>query len=157
MTPLTERVVELQSLRAAAAIAAAKLKTRREEFDRENTPLILFVRQTAEAVAASETALRAVALERYDITKEKRPAPGVEIKLYREYTINAEAGLAWAKEKGLCLIPESLDIAAVKKMATVMPLPFVVVDDEPRVLIASDLSKVALDLPPVEFAAERVP
>jgi hypothetical protein len=144
MTPLTERVVELQGLRAAAAIAAAALKARREEFDRENTPLILFVRQTAEAVAASETALKAVALERYDITKDKKPAPGIEIKLFKEYVIDEVAAFAWAQLKELCLIPARLDVPAIKKLATVTPLPFVLIDEVPRVTIATDLSKLDL-------------
>lgn len=144
MSDLTERVIDLRSLRGVAALAAAKLKAAREAFDREHTPLIEFVRHTAEAAATAETALRAVALERYDITKEKRPAPGIEIKLFREYVIDEEAGLVWAKAKDLCLIPAKLDVAAIKKLATVQPLPFVLIDEVPRVQIATDLSKVEL-------------
>ena len=142
MTPLTERVIELRKLRASRDGCAVVLKARREAFDRENAALIANLRDDAEAVATAETALKAVALERYDITKEKRPAPGIEIKIYREYLIDEAAGLAWATEKQLCLIPARLDVAAIKKLATVQPLSFVLVDEVPRVTIATDLSKL---------------
>lgn len=157
-TGLIERVKELAALRERAADSAFRIKIVRECFEREHADLIASVRETAAIVAAAETALRAVALERYDITKERRPAPGVEIRLFKSYEIDESAGLEWAKEKSICLIPERLDVAAVKKMATVVPLPFVVVDEEPRVMIASDLGLVlaeyATDLTPREQTAD---
>jgi len=144
MTPLLERVIELADLRARAAKSREQLRVRYEEFNRANAGLIENVKEQASAVDSAEVALRAVALERYDITKDKKPAPGVEIKMFKEYTIDEEAGLAWAKEKQLCLIPAKLDVAAIKKLATVQPLPFVLVDEVPKVTLAVDLSKLDL-------------
>lgn len=149
---LLERVKELSDLRENQAGLAFTLKGLRDTFDFDYADLIGLVREQAAMVAAAETALRAVAIERYDITKNRKPAPGVEIRLFKSYEIDESAGLAWAKEKSICLIPERLDVAAVKKMATVMPLPFVVVDDEPRVMIASDLG-LAL----AEYATNAIP
>ena len=155
MTPLTERVVELKFLRDRAEFSRGLLRDATEEFHKNNARLIQDAKVHAEAVAASETALKAVALERYDITKDKKPAPGVEIKLFKEYLIDEAAGLAWAQEKQLCLIPAKLDVAAIKKLATVQPLPFVLIDEVPRAMIASDLSK--LDLSVEDPASELVP
>lgn len=144
MSDLTARLVDLQSLRGVAALAAAKLKAAREQFDREHTPLIEFVRHTAASVETAETALKAVAAVEYERTKEKKLAPGIEIKIFKDYAIDEAAGLAWATEKQLCLIPAQLDVAAIKKLATVQKLPFIVVSEVPKVQIATDLSKVAL-------------
>ena len=144
MTPLTERVVELKFLRDRAEFSRTLLREATEQFHKDNARLIQDAKVHAEAVAASETALKAVAAVEYEQTKEKKPAPGVEIKMFREYAIDEVAGLAWAKEKDLCLIPASLDLTAIKKLATVQPLPFVKVSEVPKVQIATDLSKLDL-------------
>lgn len=144
MTSLIGRIIELKELRAGAAIWTAKLKARHEDFDRENAQLIQFVRETAAEVAAAETALKAVALQVHGNTGERKPAPGVEIKMFKEYAIDEVAGLLWATEKQLCLIPARLDIAAIKKLATVQPLPFVLIDEVPKATIATDLSTIGL-------------
>ena len=144
MTSLIGRIIELKELRAGAAIWTAKLKARHEDFDRENAQLIQFVRETAVEVDAAETALKAVALQVHENTGTKKPAPGVEIKMFKEYAIDEVAGLAWATEKQLCLIPARLDLAAIKKLATVTPLPFVLIAEVPKATIATDLSKLDL-------------
>lgn len=144
MTSLVARVVELANLRNRAAQSREQLRLRYEEFNRANAGLIENVKEYVAAVDVAEVALRAVAQDEYNRTKEKKPAPGVEIKLFKEYAIDETAGLAWAKEKDLCLIPAKLDVAAIKKLATVQPLPFVVVSEVPKVTIAVDLSKLDL-------------
>lgn len=153
MTSLIGRVAELQDLRLDAASVAAVLKERRASFDNENANLIALVREKSAAVQSAETALKAVALEAYAENGVRTPAPGVEIKVFREYQIDEEKGLAWAKAKELCLIPASLDIAAVKKFASVQHLPFVKVGEVPRAQIATDLSKVDLTKAPAAAVA----
>ena len=144
MTLLTERVLELKFLRDRADFSSELLKVAQEEFHKTNARLIQDAKVHAAAVDSAEVALRAVAVQEYEHTKEKKPAPGVEIKLYKEYVIDEVAGLAWAQQKELCLIPAKLDLAAIKKLATVQPLPFVLIDEVPRVTIATDLSKLDL-------------
>jgi len=138
---LTERVRELAALRAEAQASVAALKARREAFDLENAALIQLSKDSAFKALEAETALKAVAAEEFERTGVKKPAPGVEIKLFKDYTINEEQALTWAKEKDLCLIPAKLDVAAIKKLATVQALPFVLVEDLPKVQIATDLEK----------------
>lgn len=142
MMPLLERVIQLADLRDRAARSHALLQLRTEEFQRANAGLIENLKERSAAADAAEIALRAVAAEEYERTKERKPAPGIEIKLYKQYAINEVAGLAWAKEKDLCLIPASLDVAAIKKLATVQALSFVMVSEVPKVTIATDLSKL---------------
>lgn len=153
MPTLTGSIIELQKLRRSRDDGAAELKARRETFDRVNAALIANLKGDAAAVDMAETALRAVALQVHRDTGERRPAPGVEIKMFKEYAIDEIAGLAWATEKQLCLIPAKLDVPAIKKLASVQPLPFVLVDEVPKVTIATDLSK--LDLHVEEFASDE--
>lgn len=144
MTSLLERIIQLADLRKRAARSREQLRLRTEEFQRANAGLIATDREYAAAVDSAEVALRAVAVDEYRRTKERKPAPGLEIKLFKEYAIDEVAGLAWAKEKDLCLIPATLDLAAIKKLATVQPLAFVRISEVPKVTIATDLSKLDL-------------
>jgi hypothetical protein len=142
MTTLIAKLIELREIRAGARAAASMLKARREEFDLAHKDLILFAHETAAAVDMAETAVKAIALSLHASVGTKKPAPGVEIKMFKEYAIDEDAGLKWATEKQLCLIPAKLDIPAIKKLATVQPLPFVLIDEVPRATIATDLSKL---------------
>jgi hypothetical protein len=146
ITPtLISRVLELRDLRTRAARHAENLRLRTEAFKRDNAGLIESVKEHVTAVDAAEVALRAVATAEYERTKERKPAPGLEIKLFTQYAIDEVAGLAWAKEKDLCLIPAKLDVGAIKKLATVQSLSFVTITELLKVQIATDLSKC--DLP----------
>jgi hypothetical protein len=138
---ITERVRVLANVRELHESNKSKLKARQDAFNVENANLINEITLSAPAIVAAEVALKAVVESEYRATGEKKPAAGVEVKLFKEFAIDEAAGLAWAKEKELCLIPEQLDVAAVKKLATVQPLPFVTVTQIPKVTIASDLTK----------------
>lgn len=139
--PLLERVRALAEARRALVSRQADYAIAQRRFEDATRDLRLAMNQAKDAVAAAEVTVRALAAEEYMLTGEKKPAPGIEIKLRATYQIDEQTGLAWAKEKGLCLIPESLDVAAVKKMASVTPLPFVTVTHEPQPQIATDLDK----------------
>lgn len=143
---LIDQLRELDKLRAACDVGVAELKKRRAAFDSENATLVAVLKNDAAAVTAAEIAIRAVAEAEYRTTLNRKPAPGIEIKVFKEYLIDEEEGLRWAQEKKLCLIPEKLDITAIKKLATVTPLPFVVIEDVPKAQIATNLEKV---LPPL--------
>jgi len=153
---LTQRLLELRDLRIRAAHHAEKLRLRTDAFKRDNVGLIESVKEHLAAVNAAEVALRALAAEEYERTKERKPAPGLEIKLFKQYAIDEVAGLAWAKEKDLCLIPAKLDVHAIKKLATVQPLAFVTITELPKIQITTDLSKCDLPDPAsVESAIAR--
>jgi len=90
-------------------------------------------------VADLEAEVRALALVVHDTTQDAKPCPGVSIVQTKEYAIDEAQGLAWAISTGLCLIPQSLDVKAVKKFASAVALPFVTVTETPSVRIASEL------------------
>lgn len=155
---LDEQIRMLAQLRYGHQLVGDRLKAKRAAFDAEHSKLIDLIKQFATAQAQIETTIKAMALTVYEQEKVKKLTPGVEVKLFKAYTIDSAAGLEWAKEKKLCLIPESLDVEAVKKMALVTPLPFVTIKDEPKVQIATDLAKALPAIePPVAPAPEVAP
>ena len=122
---------------------ADDLAQRRDDFERDNAKLLEQVKTDGELVDAAESALRSLALDHYKRTKEAKPTPGVEIRVYDVLTVNdPTVALAWAKKSELCLIPESVDMKALLKVAKVTRLPFVTYDAEPRAQISTDLEKV---------------
>jgi hypothetical protein len=137
------RLSVLRMLRLSAADTAAELKRRRDAFDVENAALIQNVRDDAASVAAQETAIKAIVADDYAVTVNKTPCPGVTVKEFETLQYDEAAAFAWAKEKGLAIIPESLDRKAFEKIAKAAggAIAGAHVIVEPRVQIATDLEK----------------
>ena len=138
---LIDRVRALATDRSTLATLQAEMKAKQEAFENETRELRTKINQAKDDVVAGEIIVRTRGIELYSATQDKKPVPGVEIKLKKSYTVDQAAGLAWAIAKDMCLIPASLNVEAVKKLASVQPLPFVTVVDEPTVQIATDLAK----------------
>lgn len=151
---LLTRVTELRDLRANAAEHAAILKTKQAEFAAEHAALLLDVKASVNAVAAAETAIKAIALTDYAAGEIQKPVPGVEIKLFTVLEYDADKAFAWAKKTGVALVPESLDADAFTKIATASPasFDFVSLTKDPRVQIGKDLDKAlaSVDAPSAE-------
>ena len=143
MSTLTESLrteaVKLATLRHEADQREDAIKRARAEFEQTIAVQVNSLAGLRREIEATEGAVRGMALVEHEQTGEKKVIPGVEVVVGKEYEVDAVAGLAWARTVNMCLIPESLDIKAVKKMATVAPLPFVTVTEKPSVRIASDL------------------
>lgn len=148
---LSASIGMLAVLREAVAQRTEKIKQARMGFEETIQHELLALEETKRALEAEESAVRGMALVEYEMTGDKKPAVGVSVVLTKKFAIDDVAGLKWAKDHGMCLIPEALDVKAVQKMATVTPLPFVTVTEEPSVRIASDLTK-ALDAAIAEAA-----
>lgn len=138
---LPECVVRLAELRRQYAEQSATIKAAREAFDATIAGDIALSNLTKQALEATEAEVRGLAQITYDRDQNAKPTPGISIVQEKVYTINETAAFAWAKETKLCLLPEALDVKALKKLATVQPLPFVLISEMPSVRIASDLDK----------------
>lgn len=138
-TELLSRVVALRDCRRTAAERAAELAAKREAFDRENAVLIQTTKLAQDAVAAAETSVRAVAGEVYATTQDAKLCAGVTVKLFDVLSYDAAKAFEWAKQTNMALVPESLDKKAFEKIAKATTLPFVAIEKEPRVTIATDL------------------
>lgn len=146
-TPLVDRVRQLAQERAALATDKMLYDAAFAEFSAKSAPLFASMRAKEAAVKASELSVRALAVAEYQTTENKNPAPGIQIKVGTDYIVDEAAALVWAREKKMCLIPESLDVAAIKKLATVQELPFVTAMPSPAATIAKDLDKALADVP----------
>lgn len=138
---LAASIGKLAVLREAVAQRTEKIRQARAGFEATITHELLALEAEKRALEAEESAVRGMALVEYEMSGDKKPAAGVSVVLTKKFAIDEAAGLTWAKHHGMCLLPESLDVKAVQKMATVTPLPFVTVTEEPSVRIASDLAK----------------
>lgn len=144
---LRAALVTLADARADKAAADDALAMKRAEFARENAALVAHTTSLATEVATAEGAVRALAREVYDRTKDKAPIAGVSIKLFSTMEYEEERALAWARATKMALIPESLDAKAFAKIAAVTPLEFVTYRQEPRVVIATQLTEALLTAP----------
>src|SRR3954471_15841406 len=126
----------LADARVSASDAADELKALQAAFNAQHITLIERVARTRDAAAEAEGEARALVEQHFRTTKERKPVSGAEIKLFKLYKYSADRAFEWAKEKGLCLVPESLDVRAFEKLVTVQPLDFVTITEEPRAQIA---------------------
>jgi hypothetical protein len=139
--------------RAAHVAYAEELSRARAAFSIEYAALIAAEALTKQSVATAEADAKALLLAHYARTKEKKPVVGGEVKIGKEYIYDPDKALAWAKETKLCLLPESLDEGAFKKIAAATPLPFVTTQEKPQAQIATQLNAALLVEPVTEEPA----
>jgi hypothetical protein len=150
--PLVVAVRRTHEARQGYQVFAAQLAEERRKFEHEQERLIGLTAQSQRVVAAEETALRELALQRYEQTADKRPAPGVGIRLEKVVEItSAAAALEWAKTSGLAL---TVDTAALKRIAIASSIPCATVHEVPKAIIATDLG-AALGLTVVPADGDR--
>lgn len=143
--PLLEAVRALHAARGTFADQTQQLAEARAAFDVAHAPLIRNVADAKAAVTSADTVVRTLAEAAYDASGSTKPIAGVTIVLSNTMDYNLEVALAWAKEKQMALVPESLDVTAFGKIAKATPLPFVSYGKIAAVRIASDLSDVLSD------------
>ena len=87
--------------------------------------------------------VRELALRAYDVAGDKRVHPAVQVKMYAILDYDPANALNYAREH----LPGALKLnrQAFEKVAKVAGLDFVTMDQEPRAVIAGDLSKYASD------------
>jgi len=92
-----------------------------------------------EDVADAEIAVRSRALKMYDSTGAKQPHPAVKIAVYTVLSYDPAQALEYARQH----LPKALklDKQVFEKSAKAIEPDFVIVGEEARVRIASDLSE----------------
>ena len=140
-------LVALAVAREEQEAAATALRLRREAFAAENSALIEYYVSLRHAVATAEEAAREALLASYaaDPEHKKQIAPGGSIRETTVYEYDGARALAWATEKGMCLVPAYLDAGAFQKVATTLALDFVTVKKEPAASIAKSLPLADLE------------
>jgi hypothetical protein len=92
------------------------------------------------AMEAEDSAIRGLAMVAYETTGNKQPAPGVSVAVVKKLRYDKAEAFAWAKQAGMAIQPEQLDVKAFEKIAAAAELPFVEVEQVPSARIASDLT-----------------
>ena len=117
------RQTALENTTAYECLAAAKEWQRR---DREEIDRLTFQ-------------VREAALAAYAEDGNKKPCPGIQIKLYSVVEFDEAEALAWCRDYGGSLL--RLDMKAFEKAAPALHGAPISITQEPRVTIARDLSE----------------
>jgi hypothetical protein len=144
---IADQVRRVAKLRRQRAEMNTKIEEARAAFFESIKHLTKEAEQLGSECASAEAMLRASTLAHYEQTKEARPAAGVQVKIFTHLEYDREKADKWTRETGLARIPERLDETAFKAIAKALidkstPIDFVVVKQEPKVTIATDLEKV---------------
>jgi hypothetical protein len=140
---LTQKVRAVQEARQDYTWAKAVVDERRAEWERENAEILEALSLHRAMVDYTEAQLRDAALAAYQETGERRPVPGVEVKVYQKLSYDESDALGWAKLHGIAV---TLDKRAFEKIAKAQQIPGIVeYSEEPKATIAQDLSRVVLE------------
>lgn len=159
---LEQQVRELAIRRAQADTLAAALKAKQAAFAASIAEEQAALKAAQAAVLASEEATRALAVAQYDSTPEeertKAPIPGVGIQVGTAISYDPNDAFAWAKDTQMCLVPESLNVAAFERLVKAQPGAFAFVTLTPvtKAVLAKDLSGY-LDAPAAPVPVDATP
>jgi hypothetical protein len=136
---LRTEAVKLATLRHEAEQREGVIRRARAEFEQTIAVQVNSLAGLRREIEATEGAVRGMALVEYEQTGEKKIIPGVEVKIGKVYSYDAEKAFAWAQGANQFVLPAQLDKKAFEKALPVLKLDFVTVDDDPKAQIASDL------------------
>lgn len=145
-TETLERVRQVQTLRERREHLAAVLASREAAFRQTIATETAELEAVKTQLALAERTVKELALDAFRADPaNKQPAPGVGIRVSRSVEYDRATFLTWAKQKGLFLIPESLDTKALEKFLLgqepgSLDVPYRIVE-EPVATLASDLTK----------------
>ena len=139
-TTLQEKLKELMGARDYVAEAQGAFKESIETWEaREGRQLKEAVDTAKKIASALDTEIRELALAEYRESGEKKPTPGVEIKMDKVVNYSPDLAMEWAQEHKLALIPESLD----KKKYQALVLS----GDAPGMITEEPVAQIAQNLP----------
>jgi hypothetical protein len=147
MYELTERIEVLAKERAVLAT----LQQTRDEVVAEidASELGQRLRATEDSITESNRRLRQIeeqvrilALAKYSETGDKKPAPGIGIRVMKKMVYDEGAAIEWCKDHGGMFVVEALDKKPFERVAVDIGAP-VTVEERPIATIAKELSGAA--------------
>lgn len=106
-----------------------------------NAGLINVIAHRTNEINDLEAQVKAHALNVYLLTGDKRPYPGVEVKLFATLDYKLEDALPWAQTHQMALELNKRVFEAIASGPAGQSMAFVTRGEEPRAQIARDLSK----------------
>lgn len=143
MATLQEQVLEVARLRGMLAFNQGIISRDRKRWDEEHQEDLIALKESQDAVAKAEAALREATLIAYKETGNKAPAPGVAVRKITVLDYAPSEALAWAVKHSLAL---TLDKKAFETIAKHGRVPFVRIGLEPQATITTDLEKVLAEV-----------
>jgi len=142
---VAEHVRRLHDLRIAATSVREAFLAKQRAFEIEHAAEIADMKAAQKEADEADTALRMLALAYFADTGERKPTPGVEVKITEAVEYDGDAALAWAKAKGVA-VKVSLDAKAFAAIAPTLDADTqkqigYKVTEQPKAYIATDLAK----------------
>jgi hypothetical protein len=148
---------ELAAIRAASVTLNEAMHAAKAKFQAEHVELTNAINDHAERLRVADAQVRTLALAAWEMDKaNKKPVPGITIKVPQVATYDAEQVMAWAREHRATfpkLITETLNADVLAKLIDADAVPGVTKKDDPKATIATDLSHYL----PVPAATEECP
>lgn len=145
---------ELQALaeaRAQEGALSASVRVQRLVWEGEHADLLAQMEEAKVRVATLEGTVRTLAVMAAELTGEKKPAPGVEVRASTKVIVqDTAAALEWARASRIGYVPETIDAKAIEAAAgkAKLDLPFLKTETTFKALIATDLTKAVAQTAP---------
>lgn len=135
---LEEQIKVVAEARCKAQTLKEMVSELRDEWEKYNAQTLDNLTQAGANVAIEEDKLRELTLQIYEQTGNKAPAEGVSVKIFQTLDYDPKRALKWALSHQIAL---NLDKKTFETFAKITPLEFVLITEEPRAQIATNLSK----------------
>ena len=138
ITDLETKISSVRNLRLSVSIIKDMIDKRMAMWEEENRELLDSIEAERIRLREEEEKLRAATLEAYQETGNKKPAPGVGVRIVKEMLFDEDEAIQWAIRANAmrCL---SLQKANFKKVADGLELAFVEILEVPQATIAKEL------------------
>ncbi len=135
---LNEQISLVRALRKTVATQADMISEGRKQWDNDNRVILASVEADRARLQKEEEKLRAATLEAYQETGNKKPAPGVGVRIVKEMIFDEAEAIDWAVDASAknCL---KLNTSNFKKVAEGLGLPFAEIVECPQATIAKEL------------------
>lgn len=132
-------IAEVIAARQTAADIAATLKASREAWEAANAELIQSHDAAKVALDGAEAELRAWGRAAFRETGNKKPAPGVGVRVSKKLIYPERRALDWALQHAPVLVMRSLDKKAFEALMKTQPQDFVTEEETVTITLATDL------------------
>ena len=135
---LEEQIAVLKKMRLAHSTLGAEFEAAYEKFCLENGGLMASLRSIKIEEAEVSEKVRELTIQAYLETQNKKPAPGVGIRLMKVFDYDVEKAKSWAVDHGFINLLD-LNQAKFKKAAEGLNLDFVTIEEKPTATISEVL------------------
>lgn len=132
-------IAEVVAARQTAADIAATLRASREAWEAANAELIQSHDAAKVALDDAEAKLRTWGRAAFDETGNKKPAPGVGVRVSKKLVYPESKALDWALQHAPVLVMRSLDKKAFEALMKTQPQDFVTEEETVTITLATDL------------------